>query len=166
MVTLTDNNGDNCAIFVVFVVVCLYFQLMKTTVRAWHCEHVCFSVDDFMWQMFSFIKKQQQNKQQQRTPTTTKKLVWSALLGIGLLQQCGPELIGFFPILAINKLSSVRRQVVIHHHLLPLTVPPEVEMEDSCHKTDNMEPVYCTTTWHKIHLKILNHLPHHQNGGG
>ena len=62
----------------------------------------------------------------------TKALVWSALLGIGLFQQRRPELVGSFPVVAEDKLSSVRRQVVIHHHLLPLAIPPEVEMENTC----------------------------------
>ena len=54
------------------------------------------------------------------------------LLSIGFLQQSPPELWRRTKHRAVDQVVIDDREVVIHHHLQPLTKPPHLQLEGPC----------------------------------
>ena len=53
-------------------------------------------------------------------------------LGVCLLQQGSPELVGLLPVLGVDEPTLERGQSVVHQHLHPGVEVPEVEPEYTC----------------------------------
>ena len=59
----------------------------------------------------------------------------SASLGVGLLEEGRPELVAL-PGVHVDELAVITGEAVVHAHLHPPPVLPELEAEDTCGRTE------------------------------